>query len=105
MVVSALLKSFGYKPTMITLGLALIIIGHCCLIAIKRRIPVPRAEMAGRRRAAKIDWSFLRGKVMISGMVTILITSLGSFVPTLWLPSELACSHCLGFRLSALRFG
>ena len=91
LVVSALLGSFGYKATMISLGLALIIIGHVCLIFIKRRIPIPRHEAVGgrdrRHKGPKIDWTFLRGKAMISGVATILITSLGSFVPTLWLPS------------------
>lgn len=91
LVVSALLASFGYKATMISLGLALIIIGHVCLVFIKRRIPIPRGEtQKGRRHTGpKIDWSFMKRKVMLSGVVTILITSLGSFVPTVWLPSTL----------------
>jgi predicted MFS family arabinose efflux permease len=92
-----MLSKFGYKGTMISLGLALIIIGHICLIFIKRRIPIPKYDhsTSRTRRAGgqKVDWSFLRRPVLLSGVLTILITSLGSFVPVVWLPSEICGGH------------
>lgn len=95
LVVSGLLHRVGYKATMISLGLATLIIGHICMIFIRRRIPIPAKEHStaegGRRRlhsgGKKIDWSFLKRATLFSGIATILITSLGSFVPILWLPS------------------
>ena len=93
LVISGMLSKFGYKATMISLGLALIIIGHICLIFIKRRIPLPKndhSQQRTRRAGPKVDWTFLKRPVMISGVITILITSLGSFVPVVWLPSELS---------------
>lgn len=92
-----MLNKFGYKGTMISLGMALIIIGHICLIFIKRRIPLPKHDPTAsraRRAGPKVDWSFLKRPVMLSGVLTILITSLGSFVPVVWLPSESSPSYC-----------
>ena len=86
-IVSGLLGAFGYKITMISLGVAFSIIGGIALLAIKRRIPLARNDQTNERRRSQLDWSFMGQKLMLAGTMTILLTSLGNFVPSLWLPS------------------
>ncbi|OCF43798.1 monocarboxylic acid transporter [Kwoniella heveanensis CBS 569] len=97
LVLQALLSRFGYKAAMITLGIAYAALGSIALIPIKRRIPLSRYELDGAasgaggtgngRRAAKMNWSFLKKRAFVLGVSTILLTSLGNFIPTLWIPS------------------
>ncbi|WVQ93949.1 hypothetical protein IAU59_001027 [Kwoniella sp. CBS 9459] len=101
-VLQALLSRFGYKVAMITLGIGYAILGSIALIPIKRRIPLSRYELDGgagaagsnvngqgdeRRRAVKMNWSFLKNRAFVLGVSTILLTSLGNFIPTLWIPT------------------
>jgi len=94
LIVSALLKGVGYKATMISLGVSALIVGNICILFIKRRIPLPSRSHAAavqglaERRHKKVDWSFLKRKTFYAGVMTIFITSLGNFVPSVWLPSE-----------------
>ena len=95
LIVSALLKGVGYKATMIGLGVGSLIIGNTCIFFIKRRIPLPSARTDGtpahglaERRHKKVDWSFMKRRTFFAGMMTIFVTSLGNFVPSVWLPSE-----------------
>ncbi|KGB76177.1 monocarboxylic acid transporter [Cryptococcus deuterogattii 99/473] len=85
---SGLLGRFGYKATMISFGVGYAVLGSVALIPIRRRIPLSRYDFAapGRRRQ-KFDWSFLKTLPMFMGVMTILLTSLGNFIPSLWLPS------------------
>jgi hypothetical protein len=89
LIVDPLLRGVGYKATMISLGLGFILIGHACLMFIKRRIPLPlRSDpSAAERRTTNVDWTFFKRGTMIAGTATIFITSLGNFVPNVWLPS------------------
>jgi hypothetical protein len=92
-IVSSLLKGIGYKATMISLGVASIFIGISCIMFVKRRIPLPRADGTGQhplaeRRHRETDWSFLKSATLYAGTMTIFVTSLGNFVPSVWLPSE-----------------
>ncbi|WWC92206.1 uncharacterized protein L201_007160 [Kwoniella dendrophila CBS 6074] len=88
-----LLSKFGYKATMITLGLGYAITGSIALLAIKRRIPLSRYDQnpsslsVPRRRRPRVDWSFIKTSSLYLGVTTILLTSMGSFIPSLWLPS------------------
>lgn len=84
---SGLLNRFGYKTTMISLGVGYAVLGSIALIPIRRRIPLSRYDFAAPgRRKHKTDWSVLRTLPMFMGVMTILFTSLGNFIPSLWLP-------------------
>ncbi|WVQ99021.1 hypothetical protein IAU59_006153 [Kwoniella sp. CBS 9459] len=83
-----LLSRFGYKAAMIALGVGYGITGSIALIPIKRRVPLARYDFSGSgRQRPKVDWSFLKRKSMAIGTAVILLTSLGNFIPSLWLPS------------------
>ena len=54
---------------------------------VKERIPVVTSRQSRQKRAAKIDWSFLRTRNFISFTSMIALTSWGSFLPPLYIPS------------------
>ena len=85
-----MLNAFGYKATMISLGVGFALLGAVALVPIKRRIPLPSRtnedpdrDPEGRRGR---DYSYLKKKTMIAGSLIILMTGLGNFIPPLWLP-------------------
>ncbi|OCF78560.1 monocarboxylic acid transporter [Kwoniella mangroviensis CBS 8886] len=84
-----LLGRFGYKTAMISLGLGYTITGNIALLAIKRRIPLSRYEQNSMtpRRRPRVDWSFIRRSALYLAISTIGLTSMGNFIPNLWLPS------------------
>lgn len=108
--VSGLLSRFGYKAMMVSLGIGFALINGTALIFIKRRVPlalkisgdrsVSGAVGVGggeggesesvrrlrRTRTSKIDWSFAKRRAFYTGSLVILVTGLGNFVPSLWLP-------------------
>jgi hypothetical protein len=64
------------------------------LIAIKRRVPITRGDMSGRRergrgRGREVDWSWLKRRSLVGGCFMILLTGMGNFVPSVWLPCKL----------------
>ena len=90
-VVAGLLKRFGYRVTMISLGLVYGIICAPSLLLIKRRVPIARREAEGtigRRRRSADGWKFLRARLLYVGVALIAMISLGNFIPSLWLPCE-----------------
>ena len=87
LLVNYLLKTIGYRATMVGLGIVLIIVGNLCLIFVKRRVPIQGHER-GQRRMPAINWTFLQRRTFWSAVMTVLITSLGNFIPSLWLPSK-----------------
>jgi len=95
--VSGLLSRFGYKATMITLGLAFLVLGGIALIPIKRRLPYTRG--GGRRHGLGGRFSgqgkFLVTMPMLVASSLILVVGLGNFIPSLWIPSTLLppCNH------------
>ncbi|KAK8845320.1 hypothetical protein IAR55_006033 [Kwoniella newhampshirensis] len=110
-VMSGLINGVGYKAAMISIGIGYLILGSIALIPIQRRIPLSRYDQSssgaagGVRRRQKIDWSFMKRHAMLMGTLTILMTSLGNFIPSLWLPSyadELHLSNPSGTALIAL---
>nr|XP_031863730.1 uncharacterized protein CI109_000982 [Kwoniella shandongensis]KAA5530802.1 hypothetical protein CI109_000982 [Kwoniella shandongensis] len=110
-IMSGLLEKVGYKAAMISIGVGYLILGSIALIPIRRRIPLSRYEQQGGagsegiRRRPKIDWSFMRRSAMLMGSLTILLTSLGNFIPSLWLPTyadELHLTRPSGTGLIAL---
>ncbi|WVO13427.1 hypothetical protein L204_101042 [Cryptococcus depauperatus] len=105
-VMNGLLNNVGYRAAMISLGLGYAVLGSIALVPIKRRIPISRYGQAnsGRRRQ-NINWSLLKSTTLFMGSMTILFTSLGNFVPSLWLPSyasELHLQHPDGTVLIAI---
>lgn len=88
-VVSALLNKFGYKATMISLGLSFALLNGIALIFVRRRIPLGRVGSGRKLRRAKpkVDWSFLRSRGIWIAIAVILCTSMGNFIPSLWIPT------------------
>lgn len=88
--VSGMLERFGYRATMISLGLGFIVLGGISLIPIKRRIPYTRGR--GLRRGGVNRFSaqskYLLTKPMLVGALIIFLIGMGNFIPSLWIPSE-----------------
>jgi len=104
----AMLKKFGYKATMLSLGVGFFAVNSVSLIAIRRRIPL--APVSAHRRA-RIEWRHLLTWAFACGFLVLLLTSLGNFNPTLWIPSGLmlctllTCSvHGCRWRPSSRRY-
>lgn len=85
LVVQGLLNRFGYKAAMVSLGLAFLIMNAIALLFIKRRVPLP-AKGATHAPRAQFDWSVTKTKAFWLGLGILLMTSLGNFNPTLWIP-------------------
>ncbi|KAJ9098597.1 hypothetical protein QFC21_004243 [Naganishia friedmannii] len=100
-IVQALLHTFGYKAAMISLGLGFFCVGAIAIIPIKPRVPTGRARSgeeplstSGRSHSVpKIDWSFLRRNTFYAFGGSILLSSLGNFLPTVWIPSLLLLGY------------
>ncbi|WVR03298.1 hypothetical protein IAU60_000289 [Kwoniella sp. DSM 27419] len=87
-VMQGLLNRFGYKAAMVSMGIGYGFLGLAALFAIRRRVPLSRYDHAGaERRRATMDWSFYKRREFFLGTITILMTSLGNFIPSLWIPS------------------
>lgn len=84
--IDALLKRFGFRPTMIAVGLGWGVLNGTALFFIKRRVPLPRVRPEHAPRV-KIDWSLVFTTAFWCGTSVLLLTSLGNFNPTLWIPS------------------
>lgn len=102
-VMTGLLNRFGYKTAMICMGIGFLFVGSLALWPIRRRVPLPTARKNGldgagagaehsRPHRRQIDWSFAKKKTMVAGVMTIMLTSCGNFIPSVWLPSRSA--HC-----------
>lgn len=94
-VVTALLNTFGYKATMISLSVGFLLLNGVALMFIKRRIPLAAGRTASARDHKghksvwrSIDWSFLRKRGIWTATAVILATAMGNFIPSLWIPSE-----------------
>ncbi|KAJ9122473.1 hypothetical protein QFC22_001900 [Naganishia vaughanmartiniae] len=94
-IVQALLRGFGYKAAMISLGLGFFAIGAIAIIPVKPRVPIGRARsdldaLSTTSRShlrPKVDWSFLRRNTFYAFGGSILLSSLGNFLPTVWIPT------------------
>ncbi|TXT10543.1 hypothetical protein VHUM_02048 [Vanrija humicola] len=95
-IVTSLLKQFGYRTTMLALGIAFISINTIALALIKRRLPLAARVTTGRssrRPRPRIDFSFLAGRAAWAAFAFITISNLGSFIPLLWMPSYATATH------------
>lgn len=114
-VISALLNGVGYKATMLALGIAFGASNLVAMLFIKRRVPLPprsrrlrdklRVSKAsrsarlhdghsGRHTAGGIrgalrsaDFGIARTWAFWCGLLVLLLTSMGNFNPTLWIPT------------------
>lgn len=88
--ISALITKYGYKIAMISIGVAYGVLCSVALIPIKRRIPISRRRVAGDGgiRRPRVNMEFLKHRLVWIGCGIIAISSLGSYIPTLWLPGE-----------------
>ncbi|KAL1409635.1 hypothetical protein Q8F55_003631 [Vanrija albida] len=88
-IVQALLARFGYKATMVAIGLGFLLINSVALAFVRRRVPVGRGAGSARRvrPMSAIDWSFLKKGGMWAGTLVILFTAMGNFIPSLWIPT------------------
>lgn len=101
-IVTSLLRRFGYRTTMLALGVAFISINSVALTLIKRRVPLAaRVSSSTRRPRPRIDFSFLAGRAAWAAFAFITISNLGSFIPLLWMPCEWALS---AYRLTSVAY-
>lgn len=90
----ALLDRFGYKAAMISLGLGFGVINAVALFFIKRRVPLPqRTHGTQRHPRVAIDYKVAYTWAFWCGMSVLLLTSLGNFNPTLWIPTFAETVH------------
>lgn len=88
--VDGLLKRFGYKAAMISLGFGWGVIGGVALLAVRRRVPLARRSMSQAPTRNEVKWrSFALRRDLYLGMTIILFTSLGNFIPSVWIPGRL----------------
>lgn len=89
-VVNALLGRFGYRTTMLSLALSYAALNLVAVVFIKRRIPLPPREAGVRRHARrKMDFRWMKARAPAVAFTFMMITSLSSFIPMLWLPCKL----------------
>lgn len=87
-IVTALLRRFGYKATMISLALSFAALNLAAIPFIKRRVPLARHANSKRHVRPKIDWGFLNTRASWVAFTFMFVTSLANFLPLLWIPSE-----------------
>lgn len=81
----ALLQRFGHKGTMLTLGAIFAVGNGVALLFVKPRVPVARVT---RSRRPRIDYSFLKHRAIWAMSGFVVLTAMGNFIPSLWMPSE-----------------
>lgn len=88
-VVTALLRAFGYRTTMVSLSIAYLALISGCLCFTRRRVPLPTYVAGGRRKRTRppVDWSFLRRRATWVGFAFMMVHSLANFLPLLWITS------------------
>ncbi|KAM0751381.1 putative monocarboxylic acid transporter [Meredithblackwellia eburnea MCA 4105] len=86
-IVSGLMNKFGYRNAMLSLGLGYLILGGLAIIPIKARVPLPARDPTEKRRKVKLDTKFLKRSPFYAFASAILLSSMGNFLPSLWVPS------------------
>lgn len=72
---------------MIALGVGYGLSNAIALLFIKRRVPIPKRASKHAPRM-NIDWSVAKTRGFWCGFFVLLLTSLGNFNPTLWIPCK-----------------
>lgn len=89
-ILDGLLRRFGYKATMVSFGIGFFAINAVSLLFIRRRVPLARAV----GNSPKVDFRVVKTWAFWCGFIVLLLTSLGNFTPTLWIPSGCICVYC-----------
>lgn len=85
-IMQGLLRGFGYKVALISLGIGYGIIAFIAILFIKPRVPIPRQSSALPLRR-RIPTSFLGKRCFYAFAAAILLTSMGNFIPGLFIPT------------------
>jgi hypothetical protein len=83
--IQALISRFSYRAALISVAVCFALIGGISLIWIKPRIPVPK-DSSERARARRIDTGFLKRSTFYAFVGSTLFSSLGNFIPSVWIP-------------------
>ncbi|KAI5477335.1 hypothetical protein MNV49_006477 [Pseudohyphozyma bogoriensis] len=86
-VIQGLLNKFGYKATMLSVAVGFFILGAISLYYIRPRVPPPPAGTAAARQARKVNFSFMKRSTLWAFSGAIMFSSLGNFIPSVWLPT------------------
>jgi hypothetical protein len=86
LLLNALIQRFGYRAALISLGVGFSIIGLTTLPFMKNRIPLPPRRSAAMRQRRYVSGAFLKRTPFYAFGGCILLTSLGNFVPPLFIP-------------------
>lgn len=87
-IISALLRRFHYRATMLILGVAFGLIAGVTCLGVKKRVPVSREIGPGPRGRSMFapDYRFVRRWVFYVGIAIVFLTGMSSLLPGLWLP-------------------
>lgn len=83
-IIQLLLHRFTYRTTLISFGLVYFLIGLACISQIKPRIPVSKKQSTANS-SRKLDRKFLKRSPFYAFMFCVLLTSLGNFIPSVWI--------------------
>jgi MFS family permease len=86
LLLNALIQRFGYRAALVSLGVGFSIIGLATLPFMKNRIPLPPRRSAAMRQRRYVSAAFLKRTPFYAFGGCILLTSLGNFVPPLFIP-------------------
>lgn len=110
-IIAPLLDHFSYKAAVISLGIGYGLFGAVALYFVRPRVPVARnlRQAAGLpRHSRKIDLVFLKRNTFWAFICANLFLSLGTFIPTIYLPSyaaDLGLSKTFGTLLVSMMNG
>ncbi|KAL1410708.1 hypothetical protein Q8F55_001650 [Vanrija albida] len=81
-----LLSSIKYKPTLFTIAAMFGVCNGVAMVFLRRRVPI--APVApGRRVRPPIDYGFLKRRGFWEMVTFVGVSSMGSFIPSVWLPT------------------
>lgn len=89
-IIQALLDRFSYKAAVISLGLGYFAMGLIAVLLIKERVPIPKRTKNQAFVRRKVPFTFLKRNTFWLFTATIALTSLGNFLPSIYLPSYAA---------------
>ncbi|ORY74553.1 putative monocarboxylic acid transporter [Leucosporidium creatinivorum] len=84
--IQALISRFGYRAALVSVAVCFALFGGVSLVWIRPRIPVPK-DSNERARARRIDAGFLKMSTFYAFVGSTLFSSLGNFIPSVWIPS------------------
>lgn len=83
--IQALIARFGYKAALVSVAIGFALLGGVSLVWIRPRIPIPK-DSRERAQARRIDTGFLKKSTFYAFVGSTLFSSLGNFIPSVWIP-------------------